>query len=47
MLKKLWSGKNHDELLAKVTDLCVKENTDILILDEALGACSTGLLSEN
>jgi cob(I)alamin adenosyltransferase len=38
--------KNHDELLAKVTALCVKENTDILILDEALGACSTGLLSE-
>jgi cob(I)alamin adenosyltransferase len=38
--------KNHDELLAKVTALCIKEKTDILILDEALGACSTGLLSE-
>lgn len=39
--------QHHDELLAQVIDRCRAENTDMLVLDEALGACSTGLLTES
>lgn len=39
--------KDHDELLAKMENLCRREKIDLLVLDEALGACSTGLLTEN
>lgn len=38
--------QDHDELLAKVIGLCKEKKADVLVLDEALCACSTGLLDE-
>lgn len=39
--------KDHDALLAKIVALCTEKKADVLVLDEALGACSTGLLNED
>ena len=39
--------QDHDALLEKVVALCREKQADLLVLDEALGACSTGLLDED
>lgn len=37
----------HNAFIGQVAEACRKENADLLILDEVLGACGTGLLDEN
>ena len=35
--------KNHMDLFAKVQEKCLQEKIDLLILDEVIGACNTGV----
>jgi cob(I)alamin adenosyltransferase len=39
--------QRHDALLQEVTARCREDGTDLLVLDEALGAVGTGLLDED
>lgn len=39
--------ENHKQLFAKVTEKCTTEKIDLLILDEIIGACNTGVFDED